>query len=169
MYICSSPSIPYWRGSLFSSMYFCQKSLSKLRWFLAEWVFIWILYFSPWVSFCRYPADFAIMSLYCSMNSGMTIPLALFFLLRVALASRSHLGFKMGFYDCSFLFVWRMALEFWWWLHWIWRLLWVGWSIFFHNVNSSDPLAWNLFPSCLTQFAPSVSSNFHCSSCLSLP
>lgn len=168
MYIYSFPSILYWRGSLFSSVYFCQKSLSKLRCLLAEWVFIWVLYFNPSVPFCQYPADFAVMCLYRSMNSGTAIPLALFFLLRVGLASWSHLGFQMGFYDCSFLFVWRMALEFWWWLHWIWTLLWVAWSTFFHNVNFSDPWARNLFPSCVTLFAPLVSSNFHCS-CLSLP
>lgn len=44
-----------------------------------------------------------------------------------------------------FLFLGWITLEFWWRLHWICRLLLVGWP--FHSICSFNPQMWEVFPS----------------------
>jgi hypothetical protein len=45
----------------------------------------------------------------------------------------------------NFLFLWKISLKFWKWLHWTCRLLLVVWP--FHSVDSTNPQAWKVFPS----------------------
>lgn len=45
-----------------------------------------------------------------------------------------------------FQFLWRILLEFWWWLHWICKLI-LARKFHFHNRKSTNPWAWVAFPS----------------------
>ena len=48
-------------------------------------------------------------------------------------------------WELFFLTLWRTELEFWWRLHWIYRLLWARWP--FYYINPANPWAWKIFPS----------------------
>jgi hypothetical protein len=127
MWIYSSSNTSFWRGCLFSNVFFWHSHWESGG--CSFMAYFWVHCFTPLVYvsvLMPVPCCFVTMSLYYYLKLGIVIPLVLLFLLRNALAMCYALCLHMN-YRIAFIFLWRMPLAFWWGFHWICRLLSVMW------------------------------------------
>jgi hypothetical protein len=121
-WISTFPTTICWRAYLFFNAYFwhlCWK-LNGCRFFglFSGSLFCW----TTCLFLCHYHAGSVNKAVWCNLKSGVAIPPALFFLLRIVLVIQIllcfHMNFRIVFPICE-----ECHWVFWWRLHWICRSL----------------------------------------------